>query len=68
MLLRSKVSGWMLEDPFMAVLDRTASVSTGTSSAVEEDEDAEESVVTPVGVSMSAKLLKVGSPSTKTKI
>ena len=52
----------------MAVLERTASVSTGTSSTVEEDEDAEESVVTPVGVSMSAKLLNVGSPSTETKI
>ena len=66
MLLTSKAPGCMSEDPSMAVLDRTASVSTGTSALVEEDEDAEESVVIPVGVSMSAKLLKVDSPSTKT--
>ena len=67
MLLTSNAPGCTLAEPSMAVLERTASASTGTSSAVEEDEDAE-SVVSPVGVSMSARLRNVGSPSTERRI
>lgn len=62
MLLTSKDIGWMLVAPSITVLDRTASASTGDC----EDWVAIESVEIPVGVSISARVLKVGSPSTIT--